>query len=390
MTPVATAKKNRPAGKASKKVRRGQLVACFGEILWRIGPRGQGRLMREPALVAHPGGAEANVAVSLALLGHPAQVLGVVSDNPLGAAAVEQIRRHGVDTSTLLARPGRMGLYFLEPGAADRSTQVTYDREGSAFATFALPIAAARAALGRASWLHVSGITPALGAVAAASFARVLREAQRKNVKISFDCNVRPSLWTGRAAEAARAIRRGVGSAELAFADERSLSMALGLPLQGPKAIHDFTTLCQRAFVRFPRLQAIARTSREEISPSRQQIWAQLATRARILKTRTRIVDPVVDRIGSGDAFAAALLAARIERMPDDRALEFALAAPVVTMSVAGLIELSMVMFVTTLMEGGLRDADTFTKGRPVQALDPKLLKLQTKGKRFTWRELFQ
>jgi 2-dehydro-3-deoxygluconokinase len=336
MTPVATARKQKSSRKAAKPGRRGQAVACFGEILWRIGPQGQGRLLQEQALVAHAGGAEANVAVSLALLGHPSGMLGIVADNPLGAAAATQIRSHGVDTTFLAARPGRMGLYFLEPGAVNRSAQVTYDRADSAFATNALPVAHLRAALGKASWLHISGITPALGPVAKRNFSRVIMAAAKAGIRISFDCNVRPTLWAGRPAEAARAIRLGVRSAELAFADERSLSMALGLSLEGPAAVRDFTSLCRRAFARFPRLQAIARTSREEISATRQLVSAQLATRSRVVQTGIRVVDPVVDRIGSGDAFAAALLAARIERMPDDRALEFALAACCLKLAIAG------------------------------------------------------
>ena len=357
MTPVATAGKNGPSGKPIKRGRRSPRVVCFGEILWRLGPQGQERLLQGPVLVAHPGGAEANVAVSLALLGHQAQVLGVISDNRLGAAALDHIRRHGVDTSGLLARPGRMGLYFLEPGAANRSSQVTYDRADSAFAITPLPVATVRAALQGASWLHVSGITPALGPVAAVNFARVLREAARAGARISFDCNVRPSLWAGRPAEAAEAIRFGVGSAEIAFADERSLAMALGLPADGPKAIHDFATLCKRAFARFPGLQAIARTCREEISSTRQTIWAQFATRRRVLKTETRMVDPVVDRIGSGDAFAAALLAARIERMPDTKTLEFALAACCLKLAVAGDFNLVSRAQIEANMAGGVQAA---------------------------------
>ena len=93
---------------------------CFGEVLLRLGAPGRQVLLQSPQFEVHVGGAEANVAVSLARFGHRAAQVGVLPDNPLGAAAAGELRRHGVDTAALRPGPGRMGLYCLTPGAVHR------------------------------------------------------------------------------------------------------------------------------------------------------------------------------------------------------------------------------------------------------------------------------
>ncbi|MGO4778079.1 PfkB family carbohydrate kinase, partial [Lysobacter sp. 2RAB21] len=103
-------------------------IRCFGELLVRLAAPGRERLLQSPRLEVCIGGAEANVAVSLAHFGHEAAMLSVVADNALGHAAIGELRRHGVDTRLVDVAPGRMGLYFLETGAVQRPSAVLYDR----------------------------------------------------------------------------------------------------------------------------------------------------------------------------------------------------------------------------------------------------------------------
>ncbi|WP_257644083.1 PfkB family carbohydrate kinase, partial [Luteimonas salinisoli] len=138
-------------------------ILCFGELLLRLGAPGRERLLQSPSLQVHVGGAEANVAVSLARLGHAAALAGTVSDGVLGDAALGELRRYGVETDRLRRAPGRMGLYFLSTGAGLRPSEVLYDRAGSAFATAAADDYDWPALLDGADCLHLSGITPALG-----------------------------------------------------------------------------------------------------------------------------------------------------------------------------------------------------------------------------------
>ena len=109
-------------------------VLCFGELLLRLGAPGQQLLLQTPSLDVHVGGAEANVGVALACLGHDVAMAGVVADNALGSAALGELRRHGVDTRHVRRNAGRMGLYFMTAGAGLRPGEVVYDRAESAFA----------------------------------------------------------------------------------------------------------------------------------------------------------------------------------------------------------------------------------------------------------------
>ena len=108
-------------------------ILCFGEMLLRLSPNQNELLLQSPALTVRPGGAEANVAVSLARFGAPTRMATVPPDNALGHAARDEVRKHGIDTTPIVFRPGRMGLYFLTPGAVRRPSEVLYDRAGSAF-----------------------------------------------------------------------------------------------------------------------------------------------------------------------------------------------------------------------------------------------------------------
>ncbi|HKZ72714.1 MAG TPA: PfkB family carbohydrate kinase, partial [Steroidobacteraceae bacterium] len=138
-------------------------VVCFGELLLRLGAPHRELLLQTPWLEVHAGGAEANVAVSLAHFGHAASMVSVLPDNALGRHCIGELRRHGVRTEAIRFGPGRMGLYFLSNGALQRASDVLYDREASAFANAPPDLIDWEQALAGAAWLHVSGITPAVG-----------------------------------------------------------------------------------------------------------------------------------------------------------------------------------------------------------------------------------
>ena len=101
-------------------------VVCFGELLLRLAAAGRELLFQTPSLDVHFGGAEANVAIGLAQLGHDCAMVSRVPDNILGQAAKGQLRRFGVDAAGVATGPGRLGLYFLAPGAGLRASQIVY------------------------------------------------------------------------------------------------------------------------------------------------------------------------------------------------------------------------------------------------------------------------
>ena len=283
------------------------IVACFGELLLRLTAPGRELLLQRPHLDVHVGGAEANVAVGLACLGHAAKVVSVVPDNPLGRAAAGYLRRYGVDASAVATAPGRMGLYFLAPGAGLRASEIVYDREGSSFA---------RAKAGDFDWdmllqgvdlLHMSGITPALGPLSAEAAIAAAEAAVRLGVPISFDGNYRAQLWERWDSKPREILTRLVAYAEIMFGNHRDISLLLGKSFSGEGADRR-REASEAAFAAFPKLRLIASTARHIDDADRHRISARIDTPEGAAQTEEVVVAGIIDRIGAGDAFATGIL----------------------------------------------------------------------------------
>lgn len=312
-------------------------VVCFGELLLRLGSPGREWLLQTPRLEVHVGGAEANVAVSLAHFGHAAKMAGVVADNPLGEAAAGELRRQGVDTGAVQAMPGRMGLYFLATGAIQRPSQVLYDRADSAFARAGGGRHDWPALLAGADWLHVSGVTPALGAAAAQGTLAAMRAARAAGVRVSFDGNFRPQLWKAWEGDAPGLLRGLMAEADLMFASHRDIEVVLGLRFQQEHAQARFAAAAQAAFDAFPHLRRMAATVRVQRSVDHHALSALTLGRGGDLRITPEYELPaIVDRIGTGDAFAAGVLHGILAGMDEADGLHFGLAAACLKHSLPG------------------------------------------------------
>lgn len=325
-------------------------VVCFGEMLLRLSPPGRELPFQSPQLAAHFGGAEANVASSLAILGHHSAMVSALPDNVLGHAAAGELRRHGVDTRGVRHTSGRMGLYVLSPGAMQRPPEVTYDRAGSAFSL--TPDYDWPRLLQGARWLHLSGINLALGEATTAAARAAVRAARAAGVAISFDCNHRAKLWGARTDEAAGLLHEMLAAATLAFGDARDMALALGTAAPGQAGDKAFAAAAQAAFGAFPQLQLLAATERHHEDVDHQQLRGQLATREGTFGTRVHQLRAIVDRIGAGDAFAAGLLHGLLRGLPVQQALEFATAAACLKHSVPGDVNLLREPDVLALVAG--------------------------------------
>lgn len=312
-------------------------VVCFGELLLRLSAPGRQLLLQSPRFEVCVGGAEANVAVALAHLGHAAAFAGVVADNPLGEAAAGELRRHGVDTQALQSRPGRMGLYFLTPGAGQRPSAVLYDRGASAFVEASGGQHDWPAILAGASWLHISGVTPALGPGASEAALAAARAARAAGANVSFDGNFRLRLWQQWQGDAPGILRSLMAEADLLFANERDIEVVLGSPFAAVDAAERFDAAAGAAFAAFPRLQRMVATVREQRSVDHHVLSALCALRdGTRLATRQHEVGPIVERIGTGDAFAAGVLHGLLTGMDAPAGLEFGLAAACLKHSIPG------------------------------------------------------
>jgi len=325
-------------------------IACFGEILLRLAAPHSELLLQSTTFVAHIGGAEANVAVALSQWGHNASVVSVLPDNALGHSAAGELRRYGVRTDSVEFRPGRMGLYFLTVGAGHRPSEVLYDREASAFALAPAELVDWNTVLAQASWLHLSGITPAVGPQAAEAALRAARAARALGVSVSFDCNYRAKLWERWHGDARPILRELVDQADLLFAEQRDIGLILGRSFDGIPAAEQFRAAGDEALTAFSRLKRIATTVRVQRSVDDHDLSGALLTRQAIHTTRTYSIGRIIDRIGSGDAYAAGILHGVRTGMDDQESVDFAVAAACLKHSVPGDFNLVSIAEVQNLM----------------------------------------
>jgi 2-dehydro-3-deoxygluconokinase len=287
----------------------GQIV-CFGELLLRLGAPGRELLFQTPRLEVQVGGAEANVAVALACLGHPTRMVSRVPDNLLGEAALGHLRRYGVDVGGIARAPGRMGLYFLSPGAGLRRPDVVYDREGSAFAQATAADFDWEQLLAGADLLHLSGITAALGAQPAETAIAAAEAARARGIELSFDGNYRAQLWRRWNGDSKQILGRLVEQADILFGNHRDISLLLGRTVEGEGEARR-QAAAAAAFAAFPNLKLIASTARLVDDSETHRLSARIDTRDGAVQTDEIVVAGIVDRIGAGDAFAAGVLHAR-------------------------------------------------------------------------------
>jgi 2-dehydro-3-deoxygluconokinase len=328
-------------------------IISFGEVLLRLAaPQGE-RLLQHQRLEPSFCGAEANVAVALAGFGHDARLVTALPDNALGAGARQIMRGMGVTLAAETVAGERMGLYFLEPGAMSRPASVIYDRAHSAFATIDPARYDWPAQLQGADWLVVSGITAALGDRALTALRAGMAAAQAAGVRIAFDSNYRPSLWRGREAEAAVTLRELSCEADLVFAGRRAVAMMAGGDYSAGDPDAGFHAAAQAMFALSPRLRHIAATRRVVHSSDRQELTGLLADRAGISVSRTIALENIVDRVGTGDAFAAGVVHGLVTGTDRDAAITFATACAEWAHSVPGDFLRASLADIATLGAGG-------------------------------------
>lgn len=310
-------------------------ILCLGEILLRLSPPRHELLLQSPELRCTFAGAEANVAVALSSFGHSTKMLSVLPDQMVSVAARAELRRHGVDVSAVASGPGRMGLFYLVPGAVRRPTQLDYDRRDSAFAlnpALADPVPH----FSDARWLHVSGVTPALGRNCATATIKAVTDAQRSGLHVSFDGNYRSKLWEGWAQEAPSILLAILEQTNTFFGDERDLALILQQPFEAPTPAERRKLAIAEAFRRFSKLQTIACTSRASVAADQQSYAAELFTRDKHLQVPPVELIGIVDRIGTGDAFAAGIIHGLLSSLPPQQTLAFAHAAACLKHSIPG------------------------------------------------------
>jgi 2-dehydro-3-deoxygluconokinase len=323
--PHAAAARSAGAGPSGTTPR----VVTFGEVLLRLSPPPRLRLTQARSLGVAFGGAEANVAASLANWGLSAQVVTALPEHAVGQAALSALRAAGIDTQHVLRQGARLGVYYLEPGASQRPSQVIYDRAGSAMTTLRPEQVDWQVVLRGASWFHCSGITPALSPVLADMLRAALEAAHRAGVTVSLDLNYRAKLWSAK--QARETLTPLMDYVNVLIGNEEDAGIVFGI---GPGAVEvargrlepeAYREVTRQLVQRF-RLWMAAVTLRESTSAS-DNTWSAYLHDGHGFHASKRYSIHVVDRVGAGDAFAAGLIYGLLSGRSEAEALEFAVAA---------------------------------------------------------------
>lgn len=315
-------------------------VVTFGEIMLRLKSPGHERLFQSPALEAHFGGGEANVATSLAQLGAQAVFVSALSDDAIGQAALRTLRGYGVEVSRVRRTGARTGIYFLETGADQRPSQVVYDRSGSA-ASLMQPGDFPWAEIFQGvDWFHFTGITPALSRSAADTCLEAVVAARAAGAKISIDLNYRKKLWN-YGVKAPEVMRPLAALADVLIANEEDIQLGLGItaaadPVASHVAARAYQALAARTKAEFPNLEIVAITLRQSFSADRNGWSAVMDGHEGFRQSRPYALEDIVDRVGGGDSFAAGLIFGLLEFGAESTALEFAVAASALKHSIPG------------------------------------------------------
>ncbi len=285
----------------------GAKIFALGELLLRLSPPDRLQIRQATCLNVEVGGAEANVLASLAALGHETALASCLPVGALGDLAQSAIAGLRIGTADIRRGAGRMGLYFLEAGHGRRAARIVYDRTGSAFSQSTLADFDFDALLDGASLLHLSGITPALGQQSAELALGAAQAANRLGVPVSFDGNFRAQLWQLWNDQPAPILKQLISSADILIGNHRDIALVTGKTFDG-EGEQRRDAAAAYAFEVFPRLQLIASTARRVIESERHAISARVDRRDGNYQTEEIEITSIIDRIGTGDAYAAGVL----------------------------------------------------------------------------------
>jgi len=313
-------------------------VITFGELMLRLAPEGYYRFVQVDTLGATFGGGEANVSVSLANYGFDSVFVTKLPKHEIGQAAVNSLRKYGVDTTQIVRGGDRVGIYYLEKGASQRPSKVIYDRAGSSIATASGEDFDWKKIFDGAEWFHFTGITPALNDGVAEICLEACKAAKEAGVKISCDLNYRNKLWSKQ--KAGQVMAKLCEYVDVCIANEEDAADVFGIKAantdvtSGTVNHEGYKDVAKQLADRFG-FEKVAITLRESISAN-DNVWSAMLYDGGEYYFSKKYNMHIVDRVGGGDSFGAGLIAACLSGYDSQAAIEFAVAASCLKHSVEG------------------------------------------------------
>ena len=329
-------------------------VITFGEIMLRLAPEGYYRFVQANSFGATYGGGEANVAVSLANFGIDTVFVTKLPAHEIGQAAVNELRKFGVDTSRIVRGGNRIGIYFLEKGASQRPSKVIYDRAHSAIAEASPEDFDWNEIFQNADWFHFTGITPALNDTLAAICLDACKKAKELGLTVSCDLNYRNKLWSRE--KAGQVMSELCKYVDVCIANEEDAADVFGIRAantdvtKGAVSHEGYKDVAKQLAGRFG-FSKVAITLRESLSASDNNWAAMLYDGTEFYFSKKHAVH-IVDRVGGGDSFGGGLIYACLNQYDPQSAIEFAAAASCLKHSVEGDMNMVSVSEVQKLAGG--------------------------------------
>ena len=313
-------------------------VITFGEIMLRLAPEGYYRFVQADTFGATYGGGEANVAVSLANYGFDAKFVTKLPKHEIGQAAVNSLRKYGVDTSYITRGGDRVGIYFLEKGASQRPSKVIYDRAGSSIATASTADFNWKEIFEGAEWFHFTGITPALNDEVAAICLEACKAAKEAGVMISCDLNYRNKLWAKE--KAGQVMGELCQYVDVCIANEEDASDVFGIKAADTDVTkgevnHEGNKHVAKQLADRFRFTIVAITLRASISANDNK-WSTMLYDGTDYYFSKKYTMHIVDRVGGGVSFGGGLICACLNGYDSQATIEFAVAASCLKHSIEG------------------------------------------------------
>jgi 2-dehydro-3-deoxygluconokinase len=330
-------------------------IVTLGEIMLRLSTSGQSRFVQASSLDVNYGGGEANVAVSLANYGDEAWFVSKVPSHEIGDCAINELRKYGVHTEYMVRGGDRLGIYFLETGASMRPSKVIYDRAHSAIAEAEVSDFDFDKIFQGVDWFHFTGITPALGKKAQAICLAALKSAKKNHVTVSCDLNFRAKLWTSD--EAQVVMNSFMPYVDYVIGNEEDADKCLGFKPEGTdvnsgKLSVDGYKKMFEAMVAKYHFKGAAASLRESHSATANGWSALLYEGGKFYQSKHYEIDPIIDRVGGGDSFAAGLIYGLMHLNDGQKAIDFAVAASALKHTIPGDLAHSSLKEVLDLMGG--------------------------------------
>lgn len=311
-------------------------IVGYGELLLRLTPIEHGNLIEQSdTLQMAFAGAEANIIIDLTLLGHPTSFVSAFPENPIGRSANQFLQKFGVATNHLTWDKGRVGTYYIEHGTSIRGTRVTYDRANSSINQTQLGEKKWEQIFENASFLILTGITPALSSICRNNIQIALEIAKEKGVQVVFDLNYRRTLWDKKSARLS--FEKILPFVDVLIANTGSAYDVFEIKTDNIQDYESLQTATQQAADKLSNLgdfEWLGMTLRLQNSANDNILGGMIKKDNYYFSTP--LPTRIVDRLGGGDAFTAAMVHGIINNWTPNKIVNFATAAFGATQTLQG------------------------------------------------------